>query len=267
MTNPGRKPVIAGNWKMHKTKQEAKQLASAIASAVKGQSDLPTVVLCPTFTGLETVIAESAGSPVQVGAQNMDWREQGAFTGEIAPPMLVDLGVKYIIIGHSERRQFFGETNQTVNLRLKAAIKHNLVPIVCVGETIDERENNLTDAVIARQIAAALVDLTAEQIKGILIAYEPVWAIGTGKVCEAQEANRVAKLIRKTVANLHTMPNLADSIPILYGGSVKPSNIEEQLEQSDLDGALVGGASLNAEEFLALITATQKKLRLAPTKS
>jgi len=258
-----RRLIIAGNWKMHKTRSEARELAAAVVAGVKGQDSLPTVVLCPTYTALSAVEEVVRGSVVALGAQNMDYRESGAFTGEISPPMLADLNVTYVIIGHSERRQFFGETNQTVNLRLKSALKHNLTPIVCVGETIDERENNLTDAVVSRQVAAALADLEATQLATLVVAYEPVWAIGTGKVCEADEANRVAKLIRGTINNLYHKKDFADSTPILYGGSVKPSNIDEQLAMSDIDGSLVGGASLKADEFLPLIEAGRRRQALA----
>ena len=264
----GQRPlVIAGNWKMHKTRAEAKELASAIVEGVKGLDRLPTVVLCPAFTALEEVSAVVAASAVSLGAQNMDYRESGAYTGEISPLMLTDLKVTHVLIGHSERRQFFGDTNQTVNLKLKAALKFNLVPIVCVGETGDERESHLTDAVVSRQVAAALADLDLTDLSTLVVAYEPVWAIGTGKVCEADEANRVAKLIRGTINNLYHNKDLAESTPILYGGSVKPSNIVEQLAMSDIDGSLVGGASLKPEEFLPLIEAGRKRLELQAVKA
>ena len=263
MSTKPRPLVIAGNWKMHKTRAEAVTLATEVVGALAGLPDLPVVVLCPPFTSLEAVVAATEGSPVEVGAQNLDYRDQGAYTGEVAPPMLVDLGVRYVIIGHSERRQLFGETNSSVNLKLKAALRHRLNPIVCVGETVDERESHLTDAVVSRQVAAALSELESSSLAPLIIAYEPVWAIGTGKVCEAAEANRVANLIRATIANLYKKRDLADSVPILYGGSVKPSNIDEQLSEGDIDGALVGGASLKSEEFLPLIQSAQRRLRLS----
>ncbi|MBX9878253.1 MAG: triose-phosphate isomerase [Candidatus Obscuribacterales bacterium] len=266
MAHAHRLPIIAGNWKMHKTTGEAKQLTEAILQGIKNEKELPKIVLCPPFTSLPTVAA-AAGKGIDVGAQNMDHHESGAFTGEIAANMLTDLGVTYVIIGHSERRQFFGETNATVNLKLKTALKHKLIPIVCVGETLDERESNLADSVISRQIAAALSDLTMEELKTLVIAYEPVWAIGTGKVCESAEANRVAKLIRTTIGNLFKSKEFPETIPVLYGGSVKASNIEEQLAQSDIDGALVGGASLAADEFLAIIKAGAKKAQLCSSKA
>jgi triosephosphate isomerase len=268
-----RKKIIAGNWKMHKTRGEARELTEAIVGAIKGEKDLPVVVLIPPFTSLETVMSTVKGSVVEVGAQNMEYRDSGAYTGEVAPSMITDLGVKYILIGHSERRLYFGETNATVNLKLKAAIKHKLKPIVCVGESLDEREAGLTDAVIRRQVASALAELTPKDFSDLAIAYEPLWAIGTGKVCEAAEANRVSSMIRGTIRDLYNTGDsgksgaeLADSIPILYGGSVKPSNVEAQLAQPEVDGALVGGASLTAAEFLPLLKAAQKQVKLAVSK-
>lgn len=259
-----RQTIIAGNWKMNTNRAEAQALASAIFEGIKGQSDLPTIVLCPPFTGLETVGDAIDFKTVALGAQNMDHRDAGAFTGEVSPPMLLDLKVQYILIGHSERRQFFGETNQTVNLKLKAALQHKLVPIVCVGETLDERESNLTDSVVSRQVVAALQGFTPEELTPLVVAYEPVWAIGTGKVCEAMEANRVIRTIRQTLAN-STSQDLANKVPILYGGSVNSKNVDEQLIQSDIDGSLVGGASLKADEFLSII-ASAKKSRLKVAK-
>jgi len=254
-----RKLVIAGNWKMNKTRPEARTLAEALVAGLKETTDRPGVVVFPSFTSLETVLSATAGSACRVGAQNMDYRDAGAFTGEISPPMLTEQGVTHVLIGHSERRQFFAETNATVNLKLKAALKHKLVPIVCVGETVDEREAHLTDSVISRQVAAALNDLDAVDLGSLVIAYEPVWAIGTGKVCEAEEAQRVAKLIRGTVNNLYHKRDFADRIPILYGGSVTPANIADQLAQGDVDGALVGGASLKPDDFLSIIQAAKKR--------
>lgn len=259
-----RKTIIAGNWKMFKTRKEAAELASAVAAGTKGEKDLPEVVLIPPFTSIESVIENVKGSNIAVGAQNMDWRDNGAFTGEISPLMLLELGVKYVLIGHSERRQFFGETNQTVNSRLKAALAHKLIPIVCVGETLDERESGLTDSVVRRQVGSALAEIPPEALDIIIVAYEPVWAIGTGKVCEADEANRVLGEIRATIADLYKEggnSERAEQVPLLYGGSVKPSNVEEQLGKPEIDGSLVGGASLKAEEFLPLIKAGQKRVK------
>ena len=257
---------------MNKTTGEAAELASAIAKALEGKQDRPEVVICPPFTSLSEVVKATEGSPAQAGAQNMDYRESGAFTGEISPVMLSKLGVTHVILGHSERRQFFGETNSTVNLKLKAALDHGLVPIVCVGESLDERESGLTDSVVRRQVAAALEGFTEDDIKTLVIAYEPVWAIGTGKTCEAQEANRVAESIRATVNDFFSSgegskSKIGETIPILYGGSVKPSNVEEQLELPHIDGSLVGGASLTAEDFVPIIEAGAKRVKLMPSVS
>ncbi len=255
-----RKTIIAGNWKMNNTRQEGRELTAQLKKGIEGLTNVPEVVLCPSFTGLETAIDAVKGSAISVGAQNMEYRESGAYTGEISPLMLLELGVTYVILGHSERRQYFGETNQIVNLKLKAALKHKLLPIVCVGETLDERENNLTDAVVSRQVAAAVTDIQASELSTLVIAYEPVWAIGTGKVCESDEANRVIKVIRKTLANVYTSTDLGQTTPVLYGGSVNAKNIDEQMAQSDIDGSLVGGASLKADEFLTIIKAATKRV-------
>lgn len=256
-----RKTIIAGNWKMNNTRKEARELASELAKALKGKSGLPEVVLCPPFTSLADTAEASKGTPVAIGAQNMDFHDSGAYTGEISPPMLLELGVTYVLIGHSERRQLFAETNQTVNLKLKAALQHGLIPIVCVGETLDERENNLTDAVVSRQTAAAFEGIEPDALKTLVVAYEPVWAIGTGKVCESAEANRVISIIRNTIANYKPgAANLAAQTPILYGGSVNAKNSAELLAQPEIDGGLVGGASLKADEFLSIIEAGQKRL-------
>jgi len=270
-----RKTIIAGNWKMNKTSGQGKELAAAIAEATKGKADLPEVVLCPPFTLLSEVVEATKGSPVEVGAQNMDYREEGAFTGEISPVMLTAMGVTHVIIGHSERRQFFGETNATVNLRLKAALKHDLIPIVCVGETLDEREEGLTDAVIRRQVVAALADLDETDTETLVYAYEPVWAIGTGKTCDAAEADRVCGLVRATVNEFFSRSEsgqkapksaVGERIPVLYGGSVKPSNIDEQLALPNIDGSLVGGASLTSQDFIPLIESGSKRVKLTPAK-
>ena len=268
-----RKTIIAGNWKMHKTTAEARELAQALVNGVKAElsgAPLPDIVLCPTFVCLPEVLTTVKGSPLFVGAQNMDHRDSGAFTGEIAPPMLTALGVSHVIIGHSERRQFFGETNQSVNLKTQAALKHGLIPIVCVGETLAEREANRTDDVIKQQITEGLADISAADAAKLVIAYEPVWAIGTGKNCESTEANRVCKMIRETINDLYKAvagSPIADGIPVLYGGSVKPSTIDEQMEQSDIDGALVGGAALKAEEFLPIIKGGAKRHKLSASRA
>ena len=268
MSEIKRTTIIAGNWKMHKTRHKARELAEAIVAAVKNHKDLPEIVLCPPFTALHDVVQATGHSSVTVGAQNMDHRTSGAFTGEVSPTMLTDLSVEYVIIGHSERRQFFGETNGSVNLKLKSAIEHKLIPIVCVGESLDEREANLTDSVVRRQVGAALADIPEEETKSLVIAYEPVWAIGTGKTCESAEANRVAQIIRATVSDFYNNQDAKKErtdagayVSILYGGSVKASTIDELMEQSDVDGALVGGASLAAEDFVPLIESAQKRIK------
>lgn len=267
MNGQNRPVIIAGNWKMNKIRKEASELAQSVRQALDGKTGLPEVVLCPPFTSLDVVNSACAGSGIKVGAQNMDPHDSGAYTGEIAPSMLKDLGVTHVIIGHSERRQYFGETNASVNLKLKAALKAGLTPIICVGETLGERENQLTDSVVSRQVAAALADIDPAAAEELVIAYEPVWAIGTGKVCDADEANRVCKLIRTNIANLYQDKDLSESIPILYGGSVKPSNIDEQLALSDIDGSLVGGASLSATEFLALVESGRKRVSMAGARA
>lgn len=263
-----RKTIIAGNWKMNKTVSEAKALAAALVDGVAKEFSgqvLPEIVLCPTFICLPEVLSQVKGSPLTVGAQNADHRDSGAFTGEIAVPMLKDLGVKYVLIGHSERRQYFGETNETVNLKVKAAIHHGLIPVMCVGETLEEREAGSTDSVIAKQVVEGLAGITAEQAKHLVVAYEPVWAIGTGKNCEAPEANRVCGHIRSTINEIFSAAKVGpegkfgETISILYGGSVKGSTIDEQMKQEHIDGALVGGASLKADEFLPIIKGGAKR--------
>lgn len=268
MNNSQRQVIIAGNWKMNKTSEEAIALTEQILSGLKAEGkNLPEVVLIPPFTSLAAVSAKVKSSAVKLGAQNMDWHNDGAFTGEISPLMLIEFKVNYILIGHSERRQFFGETNATTSLRLKAALEHDLRPILCVGEMLNERENDLTDAVVGRQVGAALTDIDPAQFSKVTIAYEPVWAIGTGNTCDAKEANRVCGVIRKTVAALFTRYGGnssqfdAANMPILYGGSVKANNVAEQLKQEHIDGSLVGGASLNAEEFLAIIKGASERVK------
>lgn len=270
-----RKVMIAGNWKMNTTWKESKQLAERLDAGLQSQTDLPTIIICPPFTSLPALCQDRPpGSPLKIGAQNMDHRDSGAFTGEISPPMLAALKVKHVLIGHSERRQFFGETDEGVNLKLKSALKHAMTAIVCVGETLAERDRNLTDNVVTGQVRAALEGITADQLaassladlKGdeprpLVIAYEPVWAIGTGKVCEAPEAERVTRLIRSTVEEIHH--GLGERVTVLYGGSVTAGNIEELLARPDIDGGLVGGASLKDQDFLAIIAAGRKRQQLA----
>lgn len=242
-----RKPIIAGNWKMYKTVAEALSFSEEIKKLVAGAADRE-VVVCPTFTALYAAGQKLAGTAVKLGAQDVYWEAQGAFTGEVSPQMLKDAGCQYVIIGHSERRQYFGETDETVNKKLKAALASGLVPIVCVGESLAEREAGDTERLVGSQVKGGLAGLTAEQVAGMVIAYEPIWAIGTGRTASSDDANAVCAFIRKTVAGLFG-PGSADSIRIQYGGSVKPENIGELMAKSDIDGALVGGASLDAASF------------------
>lgn len=275
MSKTTRKKIIAGNWKMNKTRPEARQLVEAILAGTGGRQHLPVVILCPPFTSLADTIDAVRDTGIQVGAQNMHDKTAGAFTGEISAPMLTDIGVTHVIIGHSERRQLFGETNSSVNLKLKSALAHKLTPILCVGETLDERDANLTDSVVRRQVAAALHDIDKSATDHLIMAYEPVWAIGTGKVCEADEADRVCKLIRATISGFFQNQeanqsgsqrhNCGDNMPVLYGGSVTHENAPQLLAKPDIDGALVGGASIVAEKFLGIIDSAQRLVQLAPS--
>ena len=250
-----RRPIMAGNWKMHKTVGEAVAFVEAVSFKLKNQDEeaLPEIVVCPPFTALDAVnkAVQHTGAPVIVAAQTMESRDQGAYTGEISPAMLNDLGIGWVVLGHSERRQYYNETSQTVAEKTAAALRHNMVPIVCVGETLEDREAGNTDGVISQQIAAVLNVLAATDVARIVVAYEPVWAIGTGKVCDSAEANRVCELIRKLLA----VHGAADDTRILYGGSVKPDNAAELLSHPHIDGGLVGGAALEPDSFVALITA------------
>jgi triosephosphate isomerase len=246
-----RKPIIAGNWKMHKTRQQAADLANALAASV-GTYDAVEVVLCPPFTALETVAQAIRGTKISLGAQNCHWADQGAYTGEISPLMLVDVGCKYVIIGHSERRQYFVETDESINKKAQAAYRHGLIPIICVGETLEERQAGKTESVVTTQVRGCLQGLPAEKVAESVIAYEPVWAIGTGQTATKEQAQEVHALIRKLVAEMFST-DVAEKIRIQYGGSVKPQNIRELMAQPDIDGALVGGASLEADSFAAIV--------------
>lgn len=246
-----RKPIIAGNWKMHKTISEALTLVQELGSLVADAQNTE-VVVCPTFTALSAVAAVLANTNIHLGAQNMHWENKGAFTGEIAPVMLKDIGCRYVIIGHSERRQYFAETDDSVNKKVKAALSNDLIPIMCVGETLEQREAGSTEEVVGIQVKAGLSGLDADQVAGIVIAYEPIWAIGTGKTASADDANAVCAFIRKTVAGLCGTDSAA-KIRIQYGGSVKAENIAELMAKSDIDGALVGGAALDAAGFSKIV--------------
>ncbi len=246
-----RVPVIAGNWKMYKTVDEAVATVSALKPlAAKAQGR--EVVVCAPFTALGALTQATEGSNIAIGAQDMFWEEEGAYTGQIAPKMLTSLGVRYVIIGHSERRQYFGETDETVNKKLKAAHAHGLTPIVCVGESLDERQGGKTEAVVTTQVKGAFAGVEAAEVVKTIIAYEPIWAIGTGQTATSEQANETIAVIRKVVEDLYGS-EVANSVRIQYGGSVKPGNIDELMAQSDIDGALVGGASLDAESFARIV--------------
>ena len=249
-----RKAVIAGNWKMNKTRPEAKELLEAIKPLVANAEGKVEVIACVPYTNLETAVAATAGSNVKVGAENVHFEKSGAFTGEISADMLVEVGVEYVVLGHSERRQYFGETDETVNKRTKAALAAGLKPIVCVGELLWEREANITEEVIARQIKLDLAGVSADDIKKTIIAYEPVWAIGTGKTATADQAQEVCAFIRATLAKLYGAA-VADAVTIQYGGSVNAGNAAELLSMPDVDGGLIGGASLKANDFNTIVQA------------
>ncbi len=245
-----RKPFIAGNWKMNLMPTEAATLAGLIAEAANGVE--VEVGLAPTFVAIPAVAKALAGSDVRLTAQNVHWEDSGAYTAEISAPMVKALGVTHVIIGHSERRQLFGETDETVNRRLKAVYAHGLTPILCIGETLEQREADQTLAVNESQLKGALDGIDAASATSIVIAYEPVWAIGTGKTATPEMAQEVHAFIRKTLAGLYSQ-ELADGVRIQYGGSVKPANVKELMAMPDVDGALVGGAALKSESFIPLI--------------
>jgi triosephosphate isomerase (TIM) len=267
MTETNRKTIIAGNWKMNKTRAEAQELLEAIVKGIGTEKQLPEVVVFPPFTSLDVAASVCRSTPVKYGGQNLDSHESGAYTGEIAPKMLTELGSTHVIIGHSERRMYYAETNQSVPLKVKAALDNGLTPIICVGELLDERENNLTDPVVKRQVGAAVGGLSAEEFQKVVIAYEPVWAIGTGKVCDAVEAARVIALIRISLKQFLEKKEIADSVPILYGGSMNAKNADELLAQDEIDGGLIGGASLKADDFLSIIRSACKRPRLIAARS
>jgi len=249
MTN--RRPLIAGNWKMYKTPEEAAETARQLVERVAGVADVD-IMIAPTFTALAPVFKVVQNSPVALGGQNLFWENEGAYTGEISAPMLKSAGCRYCIIGHSERRQYFAETDQTVNRKIQAAIQAGLEPVFCIGETEKEREAGQALSVLDKQVKKGLEDLVSERLKTLIVAYEPVWAIGTGKTATADQAQEIHQFIRSLVAKNFGKP-LSDSIRILYGGSVKPDNIAGLMSMPDIDGALVGGASLEAESFSRIV--------------
>ena len=244
-----RKPIIAGNWKMNKTPSEARELVTALAPLVKDA--VCDVVVCTPAVNFAAVSEAIKGTNIKLGAQNMHWKESGAYTGELSAAMLKECGVEYVILGHSERRQYFGETDATVNLRTLAAVKAGLTPIVCVGEKKEEREAGYTNALVSYQTLIALSGLTAEQVKGVVIAYEPVWAIGTGLTATDEQANETIGVIREAIRSAYG--DAADEVRIQYGGSMNPKNCKGLMAQPEIDGGLIGGASLKAPDFAQVV--------------
>lgn len=255
MDKAKRKAIIAGNWKMNKTATEAAQLVDELIPAVQDASC--EVVICTPYTDLVTAVAKTKGTNIHVGAENVHFETSGAFTGEISAAMLVDLGVEYVIVGHSERRQYFAETDQTVNKRTLAALNAGLKAIVCVGESLQQREEGVTEELVRMQTKIALRDVTAEQMANVVIAYEPVWAIGTGKTATADQAQEVCAQIRKVIGELYG-DAVAQATTVQYGGSMNAKNCEELLSKQDVDGGLIGGASLKAADFAVIVNAASK---------
>lgn len=249
-----RKICIAGNWKMNKTVTEAKELVTELKNKIGNSNDVE-VVVCPPYLALADVAAELKNTNIGVGAQNVHWENSGAYTGEVSAPMLKEVPVEYVIIGHSERRQYFGETDETVNKRLKAALAAGLTPMVCVGESLQQRENKETEKVVGKQVDKGFDGLSPEAMEKVIVAYEPIWAIGTGKTATPEMAQDVHAYIRNQLRE--KFGEVAAKIRIQYGGSVKPANAEALLAQADIDGALVGGASLKADDFAAIIASAE----------
>ena len=248
-----RKPIIAGNWKMNKTVQEAKDFVNELP-ALPDTNEVDSVICAPTLQldALVNLTKEGVAQGLQIGAQNAYFEDNGAFTGETSPAALEDLGVKYVVLGHSERREYFYETDEDVNKKALAVFSHNMTPIICVGETLEEREAGKAESVVGGQVEAALKGFTEDQVKATVIAYEPIWAIGTGKSSTSEDANQMCAHVRNVVAGAFSQ-EAADALRVQYGGSVKPNNIKEYMAQSDIDGALVGGASLKVDSFVALL--------------
>ena len=253
--SPSRKPLISGNWKMHHNHLEAIQVVQKLSYAIsKDDYDKVDASVHPPFTDLRSIqtLLDADKIPLLLGAQNCHWEEKGAFTGEVSPAFLAKLNVDLVIVGHSERRELFGETDDVINKKTKAVFKYGMTPIVCVGETLDEREAGTTEAKVSGQIEAALAGLKADQVRQLVFAYEPIWAIGTGRTATAEDAQAICGLIRTLVAKAHNQ-EVADEVRVQYGGSVKPTNIEELMAQPDIDGALVGGASLDPDDFARIV--------------
>ena len=255
MDKQNRKAIIAGNWKMNMTPTEAGHLIDALIPAVQGAGC--EVVICVPYTDLCVAVAKCSGTNIHVGAENVHYEKSGAFTGEISADMLTDLGVEYVVIGHSERRQYFAETDETVNKRARAALAGGLKPIICVGESLAQREQGVTEELVRLQVKIALQGVTAEELKNVVVAYEPIWAIGTGKTATADQAQEVCAAIRNVVAELYGA-DAAKALTVQYGGSMNAKNAEELLSKPDVDGGLIGGASLKADQFAVIVDAATK---------
>ena len=250
-----RKPIIAGNWKMNKTSTEAASFIREVSGKIPASDKVDAVIGAPNVF-MQSMVDLVVDSDLKIAAQNCYFEDEGAFTGETSPKVLGDLGVHYVIIGHSERRELFHETDEDINKKAHAVFRNGMLPIICVGETLEQKEAGQTNTLVADQVKAALEGLTADQVKEAVIAYEPIWAIGTGKTATAEDANDTISVVRQTVADLYSQ-EVADAVRIQYGGSVKPGNIKELMAQPDIDGALVGGASLEADSFLQLLEAAE----------
>ncbi len=245
-----RKPIIAGNWKMNMTPGEAERLIVELIPLVADAAC--DVVVCPPYVDLPTVAKLLVGTNIALGAQSIHWAPKGAFTGEISADMLLSVGVRYAIVGHSERRQYFGETDETVNKRAKAALEAGVTPIICVGETLEQREKGVTDAIVSKQTTAALAGFEADEVKKVVIAYEPIWAIGTGKTATSEDANATIKVIRNAIRSVYGT-EVAEAVRIQYGGSMNPKNASELMAMPEIDGGLIGGASLKSEDFSKVV--------------
>ena len=251
MTLKVRKPFIAGNWKMHNNLEESKKLVQAIVDASKNKTDVE-IMIAPVFTAINTVSKITKGTNVILSAQNCHWQEQGAFTGDVSPAQIKDAGASCVILGHSERRSIFGETDEIINKKLKTAVKFGLTVVFCVGETLQQRESGKTFEILSEQLKKGLADISKEQTENLVIAYEPIWAIGTGKTATPTQAQETHKFVRQELSKLFD-ESASDKIRIIYGGSVKSENIDAIMSRPDIDGVLVGGASLKAESFLRII--------------
>lgn len=247
--------IIAGNWKMNKTRKETEQLITELVPLVKDTNN--TVIICVPYTDLDVAVRLTKGTNIHVGAENCHWKESGAFTGEVAPSMLTELGVEYVVIGHSERRTYFGETDATVLARTKAALAAGLKPIVCIGETLEERNGGNMEKVLSRQVLEGFADITADELANIIVAYEPVWAIGTGVTATSDQADEGNGFVRAAIEEVYGK-DAAESVTVQYGGSMNAKNAEELLSKVNVDGGLIGGASLKAQDFSVIVAAASK---------